>query len=792
MGRKTGRDDSFWLREDSDKRRIRDAENARKNRQEAMAALSHGQVSRRDLVKWGLFTTAGTVAAIGGLSPFVKAQSVTPSFGGGGGGGCNYGSNDDGGGGTNNNGIPTGLPASPLFGALAFTQPMPRFDVLKRLTLAQLPGPAPTLAANTTQQPLNPGIVGGQTGLYGPVEGRPPGPGWAHQVAPFNTFPPSVCYSNPVAGVGPNTTYNPQVPSVENSGIVASNTFPAQFHPKMPVQSPNALWTYQGSLPPKLMQVRYGEPVLVRQFNQLAPNPSANNGFGRYTLTTHEHNAHHGAENDGFTGAYFWPGQFYDYYYPWVLAGFRSINTGATDPRAGAPNGSGGITNVPGDYRETMSTHWFHDHMFSFTAQNVYKGVAAMNNIYSSLDRGNEGINDGVNLRLPSGTTNDYGNLDFDVNLLFADKAFDVNGQLTENILAFDGFLGDVMTVNLAYRPFFNVYARRYRFRMLNAAVSRFFVFAVANESGNAFPFTQIANDGNLLPQTVVLQQTDQLGIAERYDIVIDFTGYASGTTFQLVNLQEHQNGEEPGQILTLAQALSSGNCDPCVGPCLQFNVIGPPPQQDQSVNPAGTNNQGIPLIPNPTLPASVRSRTFVFDHNANQDQDNPVTTYLGNGQWGIAAENTGGTSRHRGGSALKADFGRISSQPSYGNSEVWTLVNAGNNWDHPIHIHFEEGQILARTDSRGNNVTVSPAEKGRKDVYRLHPGGTVVVQLQFRDWGGTFMEHCHNTMHEDNAMLLRWDLDTGASPFLTPLQTPIPAPTGVTFQAPDEILPDA
>ena len=48
-----------------------------------------------------------------------------------------------------------------------------------------------------------------------------------------------------------------------------------------------------------------------------------------------------------------------------------------------------------------MSTHWFHDHMFSFTAQNVYKGMAGMFNIYSGLDRGAEDINDGVNLRLP-------------------------------------------------------------------------------------------------------------------------------------------------------------------------------------------------------------------------------------------------------------------------------------------------------------------------------------------------------------------------------------------------------
>ena len=139
-----------------------------------------------------------------------------------------------------------------------------------------------------------------------------------------------------------------------------------------------------------------------------------------------------------------------DYHWPWVLAGFTSINTGATDPRAGAPDGNGGISKLPGDWHETMSTHWFHDHMFSFTDQNVYKGEAGMNNIYSSLDRGNEGLNDGVNLRLPSGSAKDWGNLDFDVNLLVADKAWDANGQLTMDTLAFDGFLADQMTVNFA------------------------------------------------------------------------------------------------------------------------------------------------------------------------------------------------------------------------------------------------------------------------------------------------------------------------------------------------------
>jgi hypothetical protein len=73
--------------------------------------------------------------------------------------------------------------------------------------------------------------------------------------------------------------------------------------------------------------------------------------------------------------------------------------------------------------------------------------------------------------------------------------------------------------------------------------------------------------------------------------------------------------------------------------------------------------------------------------------------------------------------------------------------------------------------------------------VYRLRPSGSVTLTMQFRDWGGMFMEHCHNTVHEDNAMLMRWEIDDGGSPFLRPLPTPIPTPQGVKFQPPDDVL---
>ena len=717
----------FFLTNTSSPQRLREAIRAKNNRQEIITALSHGTVSRRDLLKWGIFTSAGALAWKNGLNPLVgNAQAA----------------------------IPTGVPFSPLFGATKFSQPMPRFDVMERKAISALT-PAPTAQANVTQQAV-PAILGGG---MGPIEGRPPGAMWAHQK--FDQFAPKVAVEIWQQGAQVCTEYNPQVASSLNCGINPATPVNPCFHPLLPRQAVDSMWTFGGTVPPKLLLGRYGEPILFRHHNGLSPDVRKNGGFGRHTITTHEHNGHHGAENDGFAGAFFFPGQFYDYHWPIVHAGINTINTTASDPRAGAPDGAGGITRLPGDWHETMSTHWFHDHMFSFTSQNVYKGIAAMFNLYSSLDRGNETINDGVNLRLPSGRAKDWGNLDYDVNMMLCDKAFDQNGQLAFDIFDFNGFLGDVMTVNLATHPYFEVERRKYRFRFLNGSVSRFFKLALSDGS----PMIQIGNDGNLLPRPVVLTELDQQGIAERYDVVIDFSRYTAGTRVHLVNLAEHQDANLVAKDLSISEAISGLSADPCVGKFLEFRVARDAAYPDTSQVPAV-------LIPNPDLSAIPVARERIFEFGKGAKQTTLNSESAATGPWGIKID---------GGASLAADYGRVSAAPKLGTREVWTLKNSGGGWDHPIHIHFEEGQILAR-DGLASNVP--PWERGRKDVYRLRPGGSITITLQFRDWGGMFMEHCHNTVHEDNAMLLRWEINAAGSAVLVPLPTPIPTPQGVKFQA--------
>src|SRR5476649_1728095 len=575
----------FFLPWNASKARLREAENARQNRLEIVKAYSQRQVSRRELFKWGLITGTGLVAPIHGLNPFVKSAYA------------------DGGG-----NIPTGAPPIPETAGLEFTQPLLRFDVLGPDSSAS---PADRLKsyASLSPQPLNsgptagwantidtydidPALVGGRIGLTGPAEGRPPDQDWAHQR--WNEFLPGLAIE--VTQEGDKTNPNGNIPFA--------------FHPSLPVQKPTSMWTFNGTVPPKLVQGRYGEPILFLNHNKLPPKATDNGGFGINTITTHEHNGHHGAENDGFTGAFFFPGQFYDYHWPIILAGHDSINVDASDPMACSPDDSGGTNRLPGDWHETMSTHWFHDHMFSFTSQNVYKGNAAMFNLYSGLDRGNEEINDGVNLRLPSGTAKSWGNLDYDVNLLLYEKAWNQNGQLQLDIFNFDGFIGDVMCVNLAYRPYFEVERRKYRFRLLNASVSRFFKVALSDGS----TMIQIANDGNLFPHPVPLTQLDEQGIAERYDIVIDFSRYRVGDKVWLVNLCEHEDGKGPKRDVSLAEALAGKSPDPCVGKFLEFRIVRDPAKPDYSQVPAT-------LIPNPDLSKIpvARERTFEFGRGGKQ-----------------------------------------------------------------------------------------------------------------------------------------------------------------------------
>src|SRR5262245_60249020 len=110
----------YYLSTKASRIRQGEAQNARNNRAEIIRALSIGQISRRDLYKWGLLTFGG-LALKNGLSPFARSAFAA---------------------------VPTGTPRSPLFGAQKFTQPMPRLALQTPQPLTRVASADPASAGD--------------------------------------------------------------------------------------------------------------------------------------------------------------------------------------------------------------------------------------------------------------------------------------------------------------------------------------------------------------------------------------------------------------------------------------------------------------------------------------------------------------------------------------------------------------------------------------------------------------------------------------------------------------------
>lgn len=576
------------------------------------------RLSRRDLIKMGLLTSTGYLIPKLGLS--ARAQTSSGSSFGGSGSGCFGGY-----------GTPVSPPTTP------FVEPLPIMPVHQAVT--QFTGPPPTVNPNTTINPA--------TGL--PYEGRTR----PHQA--FGQFPAQKLYE------------------------VHQQQCQVSVHPQLPIQT---LWGYNGSVPGPTYVAHYGEPILVRNYNNL---PSNNGGFGIQSVSTHLHNGHTPSESDGFPCDFFAVGQYYDQHYPNVLAGFSSTNP---------PNG---------DIRESLSTLWYHDHRVDFTSQNVYKGLAGFYLLFNQFDTGNET----TGFRLPQYP-------DFDIPMIFGDRNFDpTTGLLAFDLANRDGILGDKFLVNGKIQPFFQVKRRRYRFRWLNGGPSRFYQFYLTNPNNlsQSNPFWVISNDGNLLPNPVQVTNV-RIAVAERMDVIVDFSAFPAGTVLRLENRLQQCDGAGPTDNI-----LAAGQGDQV----LEFRVL-PDAVTDGSVNPA-TNPHFYDVPPRTTVN---QCRQFKFDRR--------------NGQWVINDK--------------FFDCNEVRFRVKRNTAEEWDL-DGGFNWSHPVHIHFEEFQIISR-----NRNTPTAIERGRKDVIRLGENDSVQLFFRFRDFVGRYPMHCHNVIHEDHAMMLRFDID--------------------------------
>ena len=482
------------------------------------------------------------------------------------------------------------------------------------------------------------------------------------------------------------------------------------------------VWTYQDMNPNSRgefatgvlrLKAQYGQPVLMRMYNGLPKDGRDTQGFGISQCSPHLHNAHNPPESDGGPMRFYDSGKWFDYWYPNIRAGFASTHKTGTYH----PNGKW----CPGDWKETQSTLWFHDHRMDFTAQNVYKGLASFYTLFSDdikLDTDDET----TGLRLPSGK--------YDIPMLFTDKVFDQTGQMFFDSFNIEGILGDQQTVNYKIKPYLTVERRKYRFRFLDAGPSRFIELSVTSPNAKivAPVMTRIANCGNLLPKAQVVTSI-RLGVAERADVIIDFGAkdskgnylYPAGTIFYLENRLEQLNGKgTSGKILA-----SSAKTQ-----LLQFQVSGAATVDNSAALATLQTQVMVPFPGRSKNPVKIKRK---FDFGTS------------NGAWVVN------------GKFFSPNL--ISAYPIEGSQEEWTLTSPGG-WSHPVHIHHEEFQLTKR-----NGVAVTALDDlSRKDVVRIGDGAqaasgstSVTFNMQFRDWVGDYPMHCHNVVHEDHAMMIRF-----------------------------------
>lgn len=129
----------------------------------------------------------------------------------------------------------------------------------------------------------------------------------------------------------------------------------------------------------------------------------------------------------------------------------------------------------------------------------------------------------------------------YDVPLMLSGKQFLPSGQLLSPEEERTSLYGDVITVNSQPWPYFKVEPRKYKFRLLDASISRSFnLYLVADsDPKKKIEFTVVGADAGYLDHPVPTKNLI-IAMAERYEIVIDFSGYKN-TNLTLMNERDFQ-----------------------------------------------------------------------------------------------------------------------------------------------------------------------------------------------------------------------------------------------------------
>ena len=445
----------------------------------------------------------------------------------------------------------------------------------------------------------------------------------------------------------------------------------AKLHRDLP---PTRLWSYGASAAPVLFEAKKNEGILIDWFNRLPAKhilsqdrPMNEMSDAPETRTvTHLHGARVPSVSDGYPEDWFGPGSHKLCFYP---------------------------------NDQDASLLWTHDHAMGVSRMNVIVGLMGL---YVVRDE------EEAALGLPDGQ--------HEVPLLIYDRSFQPNGQLYYPNPPDEGawaqeFLGDALLVNGKVQPYLNVEPRRYRFRIVNAANSRFLSLTLSNEQ----EFHVIGSDQGLLSRPIAMKRA-VIGPAERIDIVIDFAGC---------------RGKSP--------RLTSDSLD-----LMQFRV------SNARLVDASRLPDTLRKVERISESQSMRTR-FMTLNEYDEDNGDPMVMLLNRKHW----------------SDPITEIARLNT------TEIWCFANLTQD-THPIHMHLVRFQILDRQNFSVDDylsdetlrftapaITPEAHEMGWKDVVQCPTGTITRIIVPFSPYAGRYLWHCHILEHEANDMMRPYEIVT-------------------------------
>ncbi|NQY67925.1 MAG: multicopper oxidase domain-containing protein, partial [Flavobacteriales bacterium] len=338
------------------------------------------------------------------------------------------------------------------------------------------------------------------------------------------------------------------------------------------------------------------------------------------------------------------------------------------------------------------TTFWYHPHLHKKTEEHVYFGAAGL--IIVEDDNSDT-------LSIPR----IYG-VD-DIPMIIQDKKFD---PLQANQLKLEK-TGDSIMINGTLNPHVDVPAQMVRFRILNASTMR--VYNVGLEGD--VPFQMIASDGGFLESPETMTRL-MVAPGERVEIVVDFSGLASGDSLSIISFNTE----------------------------LAFGVQGGPGGPFGYPN---VDNMDFELLRCKGIAATAQAvytlSPVLNSFNKWLETDADTSRFI---------EITGGMNQVFLFNDLSFDMNVVNETIYLDDIEIWEIHNTGTMDAHPFHIHDIQFFVLDI-----NGVAPPVHLSGLKDVVLIEPSATVRFITKFETFADPivpFMYHCHILTHEDKGMM--------------------------------------